>query len=382
MSSAESRSGASPFVALAPVLLFVGALAFFAFAVLVPRREAVHDQQAAARPVVARGDLAPIEQSTIELFRRSSPSVVFIANLGLRRELFSVNVTEIQQGTGTGFVWDAAGYVVTNAHVVAGGQRFRVTLADRTDWPATLVGVAFDQDIAVLKIEGAPAEKLPALAIGTSADLQVGQSVFAIGNPFGLDQTLTTGVISGLGREIRSLSKRKISGVIQTDAAINPGNSGGPLLDSAGRVIGMNTAIFSPSGASAGIGFAVPVDMMNRVVPRLIRGEKIERVGLGITMVSDDWTLRWGLPGVLVNEVQAGSAAAEAGLRPTRVNPQTGRIDLGDVILAVGETRVRLVNDVLDVLQDHAAGDVVTLRLLRGRSQVDVPVRLEHVTTD
>jgi S1-C subfamily serine protease len=382
MSSSETRRSASPLVSAAPGLLLVGAIAFFVFAVLVPRRTALDDAGAAPRPVTARGELAPAETSTIELFRTASPSVVFIANLALRRNIFSLDVTAIQQGTGTGFLWDAAGYIVTNAHVVEGGQAFRVTLADQSDWPASVVGVAPDQDVAVLKLEDAPADKLRALALGTSADLQVGQSVFAIGNPFGLDQTLTTGVISGLGREIRARSGRRIDGVIQTDAAINPGNSGGPLLDSAGRVVGMNTAIFSPSGASAGIGFAVPIDIINRVVPRLIRGERIERIGLGITMVPDDVAQRIRLPGVLVHEVRPGSAAEQAGLRPTRRNTATGSLVLGDVIVAIEGRRVRTQHELLDVLQDHAEGEEVALQVLRGRSQVDLRVRLERIPAD
>jgi len=212
------------------------------------------------RAVTARGDLAEDEKGTISLFKAVSPSVVYITTMAVRQEFFSLRALEVPQGAGSGFVWNDNGYIVTNYHVIAEAQGARVTLADRSTWSAQLVGAEPDKDIAVLKID-APKHLLPPIPLGTSSDLQVGQKVFAIGNPFGFDQTLTTGVISGLGREIESATHRLIQGVIQTDAAINPGNSGGPLLDSAGRVIGINTAIVSPSGAYAGIGFAVPVDL-------------------------------------------------------------------------------------------------------------------------
>ena len=240
-----------------------------------------HDPNAVPRVVTPRGDLAAEEKSNIELFRLSSPSVVYITRLAMRRDRFSLNMFEIPQGTGSGFVWNNLGHIITNFHVVQGTSSLRITLADNSEWDARVVGVSPDQDLAVLFIN-APRTRLKPIAIGQSANLQVGQRVFAIGNPFGLDQTLTTGIISALGREIDGVSGRKISGVIQTDAAINPGNSGGPLLDSAGRLIGVNTAIFSPSGSNAGIGFAVPVDTVNRVAPQLIRHGRVIRPGLGI----------------------------------------------------------------------------------------------------
>ncbi|MBZ0121385.1 MAG: trypsin-like peptidase domain-containing protein, partial [Sandaracinaceae bacterium] len=209
--------------------------------------------------VTPRGDLSDAEQATVQLFENAAPSVVYITALSVRADYLRRNLLEIPEGTGSGFLWDDRGHVVTNFHVIRGADGARVTLADHSTWPAELVGVAAEKDIAVLRIR-APREVLRALPIGASHDLQVGQHVFAIGNPFGLDHTLSTGVISGLEREIMSVGNRPIQGVIQTDAAINPGNSGGPLLDSAGRLIGMNTSIVSPSGSSAGIGFAVPVD--------------------------------------------------------------------------------------------------------------------------
>jgi S1-C subfamily serine protease len=241
-------------------------------------RSRLRDPKAQERPITARGDLAEDEKSTIALFKQAAPSVVHITNLAVRRDL-NMDIFGIPQGTGTGFIWDRKGYVVTNFHVIEHANAAKVMLADRSEWDASLVGVARDQDVAVLKIE-APEEKLPAILVGESANLEVGQKVFAIGNPFGLDQTLTTGVVSGLGREILSVTKRPIQGVIQTDAAINPGNSGGPLLDSAGRLIGINTAI--PAEVSAGIGFAVPVDTVQRIVPQIIKYGRAERIGLGI----------------------------------------------------------------------------------------------------
>src|SRR5690606_24114039 len=261
------------------LLLVAGALAF----TLWQRGQQAKEPPPPAEPrlVAARGDLASEEKTTIELFQRTSPSVVHVTNLKVRRSGWSMNVMEIPQGTGSGFLWDTSGHVVTNYHVVRGSDLAEVTLSDGTRWRAALVGVEPDKDLAVLRID-APAEKLRGIAIGVSKDLQVGQKVFAIGNPFGLDQTLTTGIISGLDREIKSISGRPIQGVIQTDAAINPGNSGGPLLDSAGRVIGVNTAIYSPSGAYAGVGFAVPIDTVNRIVPQLIENGKYQPPVLGI----------------------------------------------------------------------------------------------------
>ncbi|MDB5306545.1 MAG: 2-alkenal reductase [Gemmataceae bacterium] len=228
------------------------------------------DPDAVPRAVTPRGDLAEAEKTTIAIFRQTSPAAVHITTLNVRQDRFSLNLFQIPRGTGSGFVWDQDGRVVTNYHVIEGADAARVTLSDQSEWKARLVGAYPDKDLAVLVID-APGDRLRPIPIGTSHDLQVGQFAFAIGNPFGLDQTLTTGVISALGREIDSVNRKTIKDVIQTDAAINPGNSGGPLLDSAGRLIGVNTAIYSPSGAFAGIGFAIPVDEVNRVVPQLIR---------------------------------------------------------------------------------------------------------------
>jgi S1-C subfamily serine protease len=336
----------------------------------------LHDPTAAPRPIVARGDLSELERATIELFRQASPSVVHIANVALRRSAFQLDATELPQGAGTGFLWDEQGHVVTNGHVVLRGDAFRVTLADDTSWPARLVGAELARDVAVLKIDGAPPEGLRPLAVGTSRDLVVGQSVFAIGNPFGLDQTLTVGVISGLGREIRSPSGRTIRDVIQTDAAINPGNSGGPLLDSAGRVVGMNTAIYSPSGASAGIGFAVPIDPIHRIVVRLIRG-KGPRAGFGIRLVPDHLMAGRGIDGVAVLEVVPDGAAARAGLRPVREEGRGGRMVLGDVITAIDGRPVRDQAELFDVLEERAPGDEVTATVRDASGERRVTLRLQ-----
>ncbi len=334
-----------------------------------------HDPDAVPRVVTPRGDLAAEEKSNIELFRLSSPSVVYITRLAMRRDRFSLNLFEIPQGTGSGFVWNDQGHVITNFHVIQGASALRVTLADNSEWDARVVGGAPDQDLAVLFIN-APRDRLKPIAIGQSANLQVGQRVFAIGNPFGLDQTLTTGIISALGREINGVSGRKISGVIQTDAAINPGNSGGPLLDSAGRLIGVNTAIFSPSGSNAGIGFAVPVDTVNRVVPQLLRHGRVIRPGLGIHVADKGTAERFGVRGVLIIRVQKGSAAEGAGLRGTGRNRE-GRLVLGDVIVGVGEHSITSLDDLLDALDAHKVGDVVEVRLMRDGSEMSINIKLQ-----
>jgi S1-C subfamily serine protease len=338
------------------------------------------DAHAPAQPraVEARGDLAADERATIELFDRVAPSVVHITNLALRRGFLDLNAVEVPQGTGSGFIWDERGYVVTNFHVLQGAQAARVRLVDQSEWDARLVGGEPDKDLLVLKID-APPEKLRPIAVGTSASLKVGQKVFAIGNPFGLDNTLTTGVISALGREIRSVGGRAIQDVIQTDAAINPGNSGGPLLDSAGRVIGVNTAIYSPAGTGTyiGIGFAVPVDIVNRIVPQLIREGRVTRPGLGVTLAADTVARRWGVEGALVVTVAEGSGAARAGMRPT-LRDEEGYV-LGDVIVAIEGQRVRRADDVSLILEKHKVGDTVTVTVRRGDETDDLAVRLQAV---
>ena len=272
-------------------------------------------------------------------------------------------------------MWDENGYIVTNFHVVQNAQAAEVTLADGSTWRARPVGVEPDNDLAVLKID-APRKHLLPISVGSSSGLEVGQKVFAIGNPFGLDQTLTTGVISGLGREIESVMRRPIQGVIQTDAAINPGNSGGPLLDSAGRLIGINTAIFSPSGAYAGIGFAVPVDVANRIVPQLIRYGKVEKPVLGITIADDNVVRRFGFEGVLILSVIPGSPADEAGLLPTRRDVR-GEIELGDIIVAIDNKKTSESKDLFRILDSRKIGDTVRLTVRRRDGEVEVDVKLQ-----
>jgi S1-C subfamily serine protease len=341
-------------------------------------RLGTNDPDATPRVVTARGDLAADEQSTIQLYQQASRSVVFITNLRVQRDRFSLNLQEIPQGTGSGFLWDDKGHVVTNFHVVQDSQDLRVTLADRSVWPARFVGGAPDYDLAVVKIN-APADKLPPIPVGTSADLKVGQKVFAIGNPFGLDQTLTTGVVSALGRQIKSVTERQIDNVIQTDAAINPGNSGGPLLDSAGRLIGVNTAIYSPSGAYAGIGFAIPVDTVNEVVPKLIRDGRIGRAGLNVQPVDPQTARRLGVTrGVLLLDVGTGGTADAAGLRGTRRLPN-GELQLGDVILAIDEHAVNKPADLIGALGRKKVGDKVTVRFSRDGEEQTVTATLQEV---
>jgi len=338
----------------------------------------LNDPRAAARAVTPRADLFSGEKSTIHLFRHASPAVVNITAIGVQRDLFTLNLYQIPQGTGSGFVWDTQGNIITNFHVIQNADAAQVTLADQSNWKARVVGVAPDKDLAVLRID-APTDRLHPIPIGTSKDLQVGQSVFAIGNPFGLDQTLTTGVISALNREIESVTRRPIQGVIQSDAAINPGNSGGPLLDSAGRMIGVNTAIYSPSGASAGIGFAIPVDTVNRIVPELIRSGKVTRPGLGIQIADEQIAERLGVAGVLVIDVARGSAASKAGIQPTRRDAE-GRLRLGDIVVAIDGKKVSTPNDLFLLLEKYKIGDAVTISLLRDGKTVQTKVTLEAVT--
>jgi S1-C subfamily serine protease len=339
----------------------------------------VHDPNAETRPVTPRGDLAQDEKSTIGLFEAASPAVVHVTNLARGLD-WTGNELEVPQGTGSGFVWDAKGYVVTNYHVVAGANAVAVALPDRTTLEAEVVGHDEFHDLAVLKVD-AKGRTLPALRIGSSRNLLVGQKVFAIGNPFGLDQTLTTGIISGLGREILSQLGTPIQGVIQTDAAINPGNSGGPLLDSTGLLIGMNTQIASPSGASAGVGFAIPVDTINRVVPQIIRTGVFQRAGLGIVMVPDLSVAQARLRGVMFYQLVPGGAAASAGLRPTQL--VAGRIPMisqaGDAIVAIDGQKVEGRSDLFRVLDGHEVGQEVELTYLRDGREEKAKVTLVAV---
>lgn len=357
-----------------PLLLAAIAAAILVWRYFPNNKGDGRDPNAKAPPIAPRGDLAEDEKSTIAIFNKASPSVVHITTVNVRASAFSLDLLQIPRGSGTGFIWDEDGHIVTNFHVIQGADAARVTLNDQSSWRGRLVGAYPDRDLAVLVID-APKARLRPLDIGASHDLQVGQKVFAIGNPFGLDQSLTTGVISALGREIESVTRRAIKDMIQTDAAINPGNSGGPLLDSAGRLIGVNTAIFSPSGAFAGIGFAIPVDVVRRVVPELIREGKVTRPRLGVQLAPDQIARQLSLKGALILEVEPDSPAANAALRPTR-RDDANRIELGDVILALGNTPIRTSADLLDALEQHKSGDTVQLTISRNGEELQIPVTL------
>ncbi|MEM8660402.1 MAG: trypsin-like peptidase domain-containing protein [Pseudomonadota bacterium] len=314
------------------------------------------------------------EANSTEIFGKASPSVVYVTNTALRRHLFTLNIQEIPQGAGTGFIWDESGLIVTNFHVIAGAHRLTVTLQDRSEYQAEVIGVAPAKDLAVLRIQDPP-DSLKTLPLGDSSELIVGRKVLAIGNPFGLDTTLTTGIVSALGREIRAPDNRRIRGVIQTDAAINPGNSGGPLLNSLGQLIGVNTAIYSPSGASAGIGFAIPVNTVKEVVPQLISYGRILRPVIGVELASDRWIRRYRIEGVPIVRAYPGMPAAEAGMIGAYRGPR-GEVSLGDVILKIEDTPVRSNNDYFDALERFSPGDSVTVVTRKGEEEHEYEIEL------
>jgi S1-C subfamily serine protease len=330
-----------------------------------------------------RPDLDAEERHTIALFKDVSRSVAFITTQVEQVDFWTRSVTEIPAGQGSGFVWDEQGHVVTNFHVVQGGQQFKVTIGV-TEYAGRVVGFSREQDLAVLKIDAGRGKLVP-IGVGASAGLQVGQKVYAIGNPFGLDYTLTKGIVSALGRSIQSVGNTTIFDVIQTDAAINPGNSGGPLLDNAGRLIGVNTAIYSPSGASAGIGFAVPVDTVGRIVPELIAHGRVVRPILGVSLFDDQVNAyvaqRLGVEGALVAKVFPGSGAAEAGLQGTS-RDRAGRSVIGDVILEIDGKSVRSRSDLQGRLGGYKPGDTVTLTFWRDGKTRRAAVRLAAPDTE
>jgi S1-C subfamily serine protease len=367
------ESGVTKILALL-LLIVAGALVY---TVIQQRRQPEHYVSFEPRPVAQRPDdkLGADEQSTIDVFSKFSRSVVHITSLQTRRDRMTLDLAEIPQGTGSGFVWDQEGHIVTNFHVVQLGDRAAVTLNDNTTYPATIVGTAPDKDIAVLHID-APPQKLLPLPLGQSSTLKVGQKVLAIGNPFGLDQTLTTGVVSGLGREIQSVTKHSIFDVIQTDASINPGNSGGPLLDSAGRLIGINTAIYSPSGANAGIGFAVPVDTVNSIVPQLLKYGKVKRPVLGILPFPDQLAVQNNIDGVVIARVITGGSADRAGLVGFAQNEDG--IQLGDVIVKIADAEIHRSSDLFRVLDRHEVGDQVDVTVVNRGHRRTVKVTLQE----
>ena len=328
----------------------------------------------APRAVEPRGNLSDLERSTIALFERDSPSVVQVVARAAALETSPSEGEGGQAQSGTGFVWDAAGHIVTNNHVVEGTEAVAVRFASGRVSRATIVGTAPNYDLAVLRVSDTKSLP-PPIAIGTSEDLKVGQSVFAIGNPFGLDQSLTTGIISALKRRLPTAGGREISNVIQTDAAINPGNSGGPLLDSAGRVIGVTTAIISPSGTSAGIGFAIPIDIVNRVVPEIIRKGYVPTPGIGIVAANEEAATRAGVEGVVVVRTVPGSSAERAGLRGIDPNART----LGDVIVGVNGKPVHRLPDLTEELERIGVGKRITLAIKREGRDVSVEVEVVDI---
>jgi S1-C subfamily serine protease len=329
-----------------------------------------------ARTIDQRGPLSEAERANIELFERVSPSVVQVAARSAVTNPFAEDEGAEAGGaaSGTGFVWDNSGHVVTNNHVVQNGREVAVRFASGEVAQASIVGVAPNYDLAVLRIRN-PRQLPPPVALGSSNDLKVGQIAFAIGNPFGLDQSLTSGIISALKRRLPTSSGREITNVIQTDTAINPGNSGGPLLDSAGRLIGVNTAIISPSGSSAGIGFAVPADIVNRVVPELIKNGRVPTPGIGIVAASEAVTTRMGVEGVIIVRTAPGSPAERAGIRG--VDFASGA--LGDVIVQVDGKPVHRLSDLTDQIEQVGAGKSVRITLKRGSDTRDVDVNIVDI---
>ena len=316
-------------------------------------------------------DLNKDELAVIELFEDAAPSVVFITTSTTRQSYYSMDITEIPKGSGTGFMWDDNGHIVTNFHVIEGGNKFTVMLSDQSSHYAEVIGIAPEKDLAVLKIS-APPNKLKALPASRSANLKVGQSAYAIGNPFGFDQTLTTGVISALGREITAANGRKIYDVIQTDAAINPGNSGGPLLNSSGKVIGVNTAIFSPSGAYSGIGFSIPIDAVKAIVPDLISYGRINRPVIGVELMSENYV---NAEGAMIRRVIENGPAANAGLEGIS-RASNGQYLAGDIIKFIDNKPVKSNLDLIEALERYKPEDTIQVTYERGNQLSKVKVKL------
>lgn len=319
-------------------------------------------------------DLTPDEQNNISVFKATNQSVVWVTNTQMQKDYFSLNVYEIPGGTGTGFIWNQQGLVVTNYHVIQNANKITVTLSDHSNWEAEVIGIAPSKDLAVLKIK-VRSNKLFPIKVGDSSMLEVGRKVLAIGNPFGLDATLTVGVISALGREISGENGTKLKGLIQTDAAINPGNSGGPLLNSKGELIGVNTAIYSPSGGSAGIGFAIPVNDVVKVIPQLIEHGRIMRPIIGIFPVEDSIARNYGIEGVIVLRTIKNAPAAKAGIEGLKRN-RNGYIILGDVLIQIDNFPIRNNDDLMTSLEQYKPGDLVTVYTIKNRRKVNYRLRL------
>ena len=335
---------------------------------------------AASAPVagVADPSLATDEQNNIDVYKASAPGVVYIQSTTTVRDFFGMFAQE-REGAGSGSIIDEQGDILTNYHVIADSEKLTVSFGSGRNYPAKVVGKDPDTDLAVIRLLQPPKEALTVVPLGDSDKLIVGQKVLAIGNPFGLDRTLTTGVISGLQRPIRAENNRQIEGAIQTDAAINPGNSGGPLLDSHGRMIGINSQIESPSGASAGVGFAIPVNIAKRIIPELVRNGSVQRPSLSITSRNvEDLGRQAQLPvpdGVLIWTVRAGGAAANAGLKGL-AQTEEGDVELGDIIVAIDSQKISNNDDLYRLLDKHQIGDTVNVEVIRRGRRTTVPVRL------
>lgn len=362
----------------------IAAVLIAAFIYTTTTGKAEADNAATAAKPVATTPVAPApvlvnartsyEQNNIAVYKEASPSVVFVTNSQLQQNLFSLNVMEIPRGAGTGIVWSKSGLIVTNFHVIYRANKITITFQDGNSYDAKIVGTAPSKDIALLRVD-APNETLTPIHVGDSTNLVVGQKVLAIGNPFGLDTTLTVGVVSALGREIKSITGRTIKNVIQTDAAINPGNSGGPLLNSGGQIIGMDTAIYSPSGGSAGIGFAIPVGSIKRIIPQLIKNGRLIRPVLGVEMLSDSWANRLSVKGVPVLAVKPGMPAAKVGIKGLSENSR-GNVQLGDVIIAIDGKPVTDEDSLLSQLELHKPGDTVKVTTMRNEKIHNYQVKL------
>lgn len=327
-------------------------------------------------PGIALFGFTEDEQNTIEIVRQTTHSVVFITNIQYVKDLF-FSEEKVARGSGSGFVWDGNGHIVTNYHVIEDGDIFVVAMPDQKQRRARLVGKEINKDIAVLKIEG-DLKKTHPITIGSSGNLVVGQKVIAIGNPFGFDHSVTTGIVSALGRQIVGIGNVTIRNMIQTDASINPGNSGGPLLNSSGELIGMNTMIYSRTGTSAGIGFAVPVDIIKKIVPQIIRFGKVIRPGIGVSLLTDAYASRLHIKGAVIMEVEPGSPAFKAGLRGLGRN-QTGQFYIRDVIIGLDDIPINSYDDLYNALDNYRVNDRVTLTVKRDKKTRKVNIRLEKI---
>jgi len=329
------------------------------------------------QPKVSWGELWDEEKATIQLFENTSPSVVFIKNASIQWDWFSGAAYEVPRGVGSGFVWDINGHIITNFHVINGADKIEINFSKDEKVPAKIIGISPEYDLAVLKCDMSK-NKLKPVQPGDSSTLKVGQKAISIGNPFGLDYSLTIGVISSLGRSMKSIGGRTIHDVIQTDAAINPGNSGGPLLDSSGKLIGVATAIYSPSGANAGVGFAIPVNTVKRIIPQLIKYGKLRKVGLGVRLLPEHLRLRLGIKGAMILDVYPGSAAEKADLQPT-YRDYYGDIIYGDIIVSVDDKKIEDNEDVIESFEGRKPGERSEIEFLRDNKKYKKTVILQEL---